>query len=155
MTNPKQVGVGVAVFVVRSKTPTYQSDTPTFLMGKRKGAHGAGTWSIPGGHSEFGESPQEAARREVFEETGIEVGRCYPYVPKPYNNTFFYTEKLHYITLYFVGVAAHDAEPQLREPDKCEEWRWHHALTTPFLTPVFQPREGLTDTMLAWGIPIR
>ncbi len=28
------------------------------------------TWEIPGGHLEKGESPAEAARRELFEETG-------------------------------------------------------------------------------------
>ena len=31
-------------------------------------------WDIPGGHIEPGESPEEAARREVYEETGARVG---------------------------------------------------------------------------------
>lgn len=30
-------------------------------------------WSLPGGHLELGESPEEAARREVREEAGIEI----------------------------------------------------------------------------------
>ena len=30
-------------------------------------------WIFPKGHVESGESPEEAARREVFEETGIEI----------------------------------------------------------------------------------
>lgn len=42
-----------------------------FLLQKRFD----GIWSIPGGFLELGESAEEAARREVFEETGIKVGK--------------------------------------------------------------------------------
>lgn len=31
-------------------------------------------WGVPGGFVELGESTEEAGRREVFEETGIEIG---------------------------------------------------------------------------------
>ena len=34
----------------------------------------AGNWSIPAGAIEKGETPEEAARRELFEETQIEAG---------------------------------------------------------------------------------
>ena len=40
-----------------------------FLWCRQKGKT---TWEIPGGHIEPGESPAEAARRELFEETGAE-----------------------------------------------------------------------------------
>ncbi len=33
----------------------------------------AGLWSLPGGKTERGETPREAARREIEEETGIEA----------------------------------------------------------------------------------
>ncbi|MBQ9124050.1 MAG: NUDIX hydrolase [Lachnospiraceae bacterium] len=32
------------------------------------------TWCVPGGSMELGETPEEAARREFFEETGLELG---------------------------------------------------------------------------------
>lgn len=34
-----------------------------------------GRWGIPGGFMELGESAEEAGRREVLEETGIEIGK--------------------------------------------------------------------------------
>ncbi|WP_414835441.1 NUDIX hydrolase [Bacillus sp. Ba 3] len=33
-----------------------------------------GVWGVPGGFVELGESTEEAGRREVLEETGIEIG---------------------------------------------------------------------------------
>jgi ADP-ribose pyrophosphatase YjhB (NUDIX family) len=34
-----------------------------------------GIWGLPGGLLELGESVEEAGRREVFEETGVEIGQ--------------------------------------------------------------------------------
>lgn len=33
-----------------------------------------GCYALPGGHLDFGESWEEAGRREVMEETGLELG---------------------------------------------------------------------------------
>ena len=43
------------------------------LLVRRKRAPSAGLWSLPGGKIEGGESPREAARRELKEETGLEA----------------------------------------------------------------------------------
>lgn len=43
------------------------------LLVRRKRAPLAGLWSLPGGKIERGESPREAARRELLEETGMEA----------------------------------------------------------------------------------
>jgi 8-oxo-dGTP diphosphatase len=49
-------------------------DTPTWLVAlRRKDAHLGGTWELPGGKVEPGESPAEALARELEEELGIRV----------------------------------------------------------------------------------
>lgn len=55
-------GVGIAVV----------DDQRVLLVQKRHGPF-AGLWGVPGGKIEYGETRVEAARREVFEETGLEI----------------------------------------------------------------------------------
>ncbi|MCI1269658.1 MAG: NUDIX domain-containing protein [Ruminococcus sp.] len=37
---------------------------------------GSGDWEFPGGKIDFGESPENALKREVYEETGLDVRIC-------------------------------------------------------------------------------
>lgn len=43
------------------------------LLVKRAGSPYRGFWSIPGGRVEFGEKLEDAVKRELFEETGVEA----------------------------------------------------------------------------------
>jgi 8-oxo-dGTP diphosphatase len=43
------------------------------LLIQRGKIHSRGTWSLPGGHVEYGERLENAVKREVFEETGIAI----------------------------------------------------------------------------------
>lgn len=109
------VRVGVAVILRR--------DDRAVLMGQRKGAHGAGTWSFPGGHLEWGENINEAASRELLEETGIEI-EPKAFRKLTFTNDLFKRERCHYITLYVEADWDGEVQPEVKEPDKCGEWRW-------------------------------
>jgi len=61
----------------------------------------AGTWSVPGGKLEQGETPKEGAIRELFEETGISVDSSHvqyvstAYCRKPRFHFVYHMFKVH------------------------------------------------------------
>lgn len=129
--NPAVPRVGVAVIVMRNNK---------ILLGRRRGAHGAGTWALPGGHLEFGETVAQCAAREVLEETGLQIDEIQL---GPYTNDVFAAEHKHYITLIALAPCR-SGEPQPLEPDKCEGWYWFG--WDEFPQPLFQPLQTLRDS---------
>ena len=61
-TAQPKIGIGAVVFH-RDKV----------LLVQRKNPPAAGQWAIPGGKIKLGESLQQAAEREIMEETGIRI----------------------------------------------------------------------------------
>ncbi|KAL4925827.1 nucleotide triphosphate diphosphatase NUDT15 [Aspergillus undulatus] len=118
MTNPTtpnpNVRVGVGVFALNHEGK--------FILGQRKGSHGAGTWALPGGHLEYSESFEECALREVLEETGLEIEDAQFLTA---TNDIMPDDNKHYVTI-FVGahIKPGQGEPQILEPKKCAEWRF-------------------------------
>lgn len=130
MENPN-VRVGIAVFIFKDGK---------FLMQQRKGSHGAGTWSVPGGHLEFGESFEDTARREVREETGLDIKNVrFGAV----TNDYFEDESKHYVTVWMLSDWA-DKEAFIAEPDKCIAQAWHTFDHLP--SPLFLPWNQLLSS---------
>lgn len=101
--------MGVGVVFVR--------DGRVFLA-CRQGAHGEATWASAGGHLEWGETLEECARREAWEELGVTVGSlrflCV-------SNIIAYNR--HYVDVEFLGDIGAQ-EPQLAEPEAFSESGW-------------------------------
>lgn len=125
MTDRIGVRAGVAAIVAKDDH---------LLMLLRKGKHGAGTWSLPGGWMEFGESFFDTAVREVLEETGVRVDG---HKARGVTNDVFQDHGLHAVTI-FVETLYIGGEPQVMEPDKCPEVRWVDMRTVRSL-PLFDP----------------
>lgn len=126
--NELPVRVGVGVFVVNKEKQ--------ILVGLRIGSHGTNTWSLPGGHLEFGEDVEACAKREVLEETGLEILAVQPV---GFTNDFFRTERKHYVTL-FVVADVFRGTLERKEPTKSLEWRWVEWPQIP--KPIFLPLEN-------------
>lgn len=113
----KRVGVGFGIMVVRggkvllgkrSEDPT-KADTELHLEG---------TWTMPGGKLEYGESFEEGAARELKEETGMTLKKMRVMCV---NNDM--NEHAHFVTLGFLAKE-YSGEPQVMEPEEITEWKW-------------------------------
>jgi 8-oxo-dGTP diphosphatase len=117
-------GIGIGVFIWRDGK---------FLMQQRIGAHGAGTWSIPGGKLDFGESWEACGAREVFEETGVVISNIRFLAV---TNDIFEQENKHFVTIWLESDWAEN-EPKIKEPNKLTAFDWYTLDDLP--TPLFEP----------------
>lgn len=120
--------VGVGVLILREGK---------VLLGKRKGAHGEGSWSPPGGHLELNEAIEDCGKRETKEETDLEIKGI---KLGPLTNDIFRKEGKHYITVFLLAEPG-VGEVTLMEPNKCEKWDWFEWDHLP--KPLFLPLQNL------------
>ena len=123
--------VGVGVIIIRDGK---------ILLAERKGSHGGNTWASAGGHLEFGETLEECAKRETFEEFGIHLQRM----------TFLCVSNIvaydrHYIDVEFLGDLGIQI-PQIQEQDFFANLQWFSLSELP--SPLFEPVRIAIDSLL-------
>jgi 8-oxo-dGTP diphosphatase len=79
-----------------------------------------GFWSTPGGHLDFGESPEACAARETFEETGVSV-TAVQFVA--ITNDVLADAGKHYVTIWMRGEAS-DVPPTIGDTAEIAEIGW-------------------------------
>jgi len=135
----KHIGCGCGVILITDNK---------ILLGKRNTdpdkadseMHEEGTWSLPGGNIEYGESFFEAGKREVKEETNLDVDELNIICVQTDLNEF-----AHYIS---VGMIANKISGELKvmEPDEIIFWKWFDLDKLP--TNIFSASKKTIDCFL-------
>ena len=106
------VGVGAAIF---------NSEGKLFLkLRGKKAKNERGTWEIPGGSVEFGETLEDALKREIKEEYGIDISVielldvCSHIIPD---------EHQHWVSPTYICKITR-GKPKIIEPKKCDAIGW-------------------------------
>ena len=110
----RQVRVGIGVLILREGK---------ILLGRRVGKdtggiYEPGSWCLPGGKQEFGETFLEGAAREAEEETSLHI-----FETRLFGAADDIADDRHFVTLWVVAEKCEGTE-KVMEPDKQDEWRW-------------------------------
>jgi 8-oxo-dGTP diphosphatase len=133
-----KIGVGFGIMLLNSQGE--------ILLGKRhmnpeqSDFRSVGTWTFPGGKLDYGESFEDGVRRELKEETGMELGRVKLICVSNEKN-----EYAHYVTLGFFSEYF-NGDPQVKEPDEIVEWGWFSLDDLP--SPLYFPTENMIQNYL-------
>ena len=108
------VGVGCGAIIVNEKNETI------LLKRTSKTRNGAGFWAKPGGGVEFGEKIEDAVRREVKDELGVDV-EIIKFLG--FSEGILKSENQHWVSFNYLAKII-GGEIRNMEPEKHEEIKW-------------------------------
>lgn len=124
------VEVGIGILIMRYfQVPLTKVNGPQrvrkILVGERRGSTAAGTWEVPGGKMEYGETLRVAALRELREECGSELKIKSVKLGdrEDYNLTVGVNEGISYLGILVLAEWV-SGEAENVEPEKSKGWEW-------------------------------
>jgi len=111
------MGLGVGAIIQNDKGEILLLKRPSTITPDRTTS---GMWSVPGGEVEFMEKIEDAVKREVREEVGVEVE-----IIKNigYHDQILERAKIHWHCNSFL-CKIKSGTPKILEPNKCEKLEW-------------------------------
>lgn len=113
---------GIDYIGVAAGTMMFNAQGQIFLSKRsQKCKNEKGCWETPGGSVEFGEGLEDAVRREMREEYGVEIEIIQQ---NPAEDHLIPDESQHWVATTFISKIKDGSVPQIMEPDKCDEIGW-------------------------------
>jgi len=124
--------------VVAVRAIIVDDDGRVLVLRRQSGSTGAGGWCLPGGKVDYGETVEQAIRREILEETALEceAAKFLFYQDSPP----FEPGGMHCVNLYFECRC----RGALRLDHESSEHRWIAPLERAGIDMVFRNGEGLS-----------
>lgn len=109
------IGVSAGAIIFNNKGEIFLSKRSQNTKNER------GCWETPGGSVEFGETLEQATKREIMEEYSAEIEIIEQW---PASDHLIPDEKQHWVATTFLAKFKPGQEPKIMEPDKCDEIGW-------------------------------
>lgn len=110
-------GVGVGVMILKDNKILLGLRNPDKIKPSSE-IQGQGTWTMPGGKVEYMERLEDAAKRELEEETSLKATEL-----ELYCISDDITETAHYVTIGFIANK-YEGQVKTMEPETILEWQW-------------------------------
>lgn len=130
------MGVGFGVMILKDNKILFgkKHDDPEKASSV---LHDEGTWSMPGGKLEFGESFEDTAYRETLEECGIKINKNNLRLISITNDIVY---DAHFVTIGFL-CTEFEGEAQVMEPNTITIWKWFDITDLP--KPMYKSSEKI------------